>query len=177
MKTIALKMLVLLLLTGAGQSAVAHPQSEAQISSIRSQYAAINKRATRHKKVKRQLSGFSLEGGELVASFEGAAIVKMVAIHYGEMGRTLEEYYFSNGKLIFMFAKVFHYNRPMGKVARTAENRYYFNNDQLIRWIGENGKQGDLTSEDSAAKQKDLLESSNLLTAGARSKNSTIEHP
>jgi len=150
-------------------------QSDAQISTIRTQYASINKRAPRYKKVKKQLSGFSLEGGELIGYFDGPSIVKLVANHYGEMGRSLEEYYYSNGKLIFVFEKVFHYNKPMGKVVRSEENRYYFNNDQLIRWIDSSGKQPDTTSEDSRTKQKELLEASNLFIAGARGKKTTIE--
>lgn len=168
---------VILIAVFLGTHASAVPaQVDTQISAIRAQYAAINKRAPRQRKVKKQLSGFSTEGGELVAYSEGPAIVKLVATHYGEMGRSVDEYYYSNGKLIFVFKKVFHYNKPLGKVVRSTENRYYLNNDQLIRWIDENGKQSDLTSEDSRTRLKELIEESNLFLAGARSKNRTIEH-
>lgn len=156
-------------------SASVPAQSDAQISSIRAQYASINKRSARYKKVKKLLSGFSLEGGDLVAYFDGPSIIKMVATHYGEMGRSLEEYYYSNGKLIFVFDKAFHYDKPLGKVVRVAETRYYFNNDQLIRWIDENGKQADITSENARSNHKKLLENSTLFLAGARSKNRTIK--
>lgn len=122
------------------------------------------------------MSGFSLEGGQLIAYLDGPAVVKLVVTHYGEMGRTSEEYYYSNGKLIFVFEKVSHYNKPMsGKVIRTVENRYYFDNDQMIRWIDENQKQADTSGEEFRSKQKDLLENSNRFVAGARSKNPTIE--
>ncbi len=150
-------------------------QTDAPISTIRARYAAINKRAARYKKVKKQLSGFSLEGGELVAYLDGTSIVKMVATHYGEMGRSSEEYYYSTGKLIFVLHKTFHYDKPMGKVLRSLENRYYFNNDELIRWIDGDGKQADTTSEVARSSQKNLLENSVLFLAGARSKNRTIE--
>jgi hypothetical protein len=149
-------------------------QSDAQISTIRTQYAAINKRAARYKKVKKLLSGFSLEGGDLVAHFDGPAIVKLVATHYGEMGRSTEEYYYSNGKLIFVYERALHYNKPMGKVVRSTESRYYFDNDQLIRWLDENGKHADTTSEIARSTQKNLLENSTLFLAGARSKNREI---
>lgn len=175
-KTTAIFFSVFLGIASYTYPSTAHAQSEAQISSIRAQYAAINKRAGRHRKVKKELSGFSLEGGQLIAHFDGPAIVKLVANHYGEMGRTVEEYYYSNGKLIFVFEKVLNYNKPMGKVVRTTENRYYFNNDQLIRWLDEKGKQADTSSEDARSKQKDLLENSNLFTAGARSTKAVIEH-
>jgi hypothetical protein len=67
-------------------------QTPDPIQTIRQQYAAINKKLARYKRVKKELSGFSLEGGDLVAYFEGPAIVKMVANHYGESGKSYEEY-------------------------------------------------------------------------------------
>lgn len=174
------KLLVILLAAFfwiGGLNCLAVPaQSDSSINTIRQQYAAINKRAARYRKVKKELSGFSLEGGELVAYFDGLAIVKIVATHYGEMGRTLEEYYYTNGKLIFAFEKVFHYTKPMsGKVVRTTEDRYYFSDDKLIRWMDENGKLPDTASEEAGAKLKDILENSNLFTAGTRSKSPTVE--
>jgi hypothetical protein len=168
--------LPLILIVACSSCVLGHAQSESSINNIRRQYAAINKRASRLKKVKKELSGFSLEGGQLLVYVDGPAIVKLVATHYGEMGKTSEEYYYSNGKLIFVFEKVFHYNRPMtGKIVRTVENRYYFDNDQMIRWIDENQKQADASGEEFGSKQKDLLENSNRFVAGARSKNPAIE--
>lgn len=150
------------------------PQDAVQL--IRQQYVAINKRASRYKKVKKELSGLSLEGGELVAYFDGPAVVKVVATHYGEMGRSVDEYYYSSGKLIFVFEKVLHYNKPMsGKVVRTAEDRYYFADDKLIRWIDENGKLADTADDAGQSKQKEILENSNLFTAGVRTKKPIIE--
>lgn len=150
--------------------------SQDAVQLIRQQYAAINKRASSYNKVKKELSGFSLEGGQVIAYFDGPAIVKIVANHYGEMGRTMEEYYYSNGKLIFAFEKVFHYNKPMsGKVIRTTEDRYYFSDEKLIRWVDKNGKQSDTSSGDAGSKVQELLETSNLITAGARSRNPMIE--
>lgn len=167
--------LIAFLIAIVTNSSAVPAQSDATISTIRAQYALINKRSSHYKKIKKQLSGFSLEGGELVAYFDGPSIVKLAATHYGEMGRSTEEYYYSTGKLIFVFDKALHYNKPMGKVVRSTENRYYFNNDELIRWIDENGKQADPTSEIARSNQKNLLENSTLFLAGARSKNRTIE--
>jgi hypothetical protein len=175
-KLSALFLTALFLITCCTALALSQSPSESSINNIRRQYSTINKRANRFNKIKKELSGFSLEGGQLIAYTDGPAIVKLVATHYGEMGRTLEEYYYSNGKLIFVFEKVLHYNKPVsGKVVRTVENRYYFDNDRLIRWIQQNGKQADPSSEEFQLKQKELLENSNRFTAGARSKNPAIE--
>jgi uncharacterized protein YxeA len=128
-------------------AAVARAQAEGQIQSIRQEYAKINRGLRKYRKVRKDLDGFSAEGGELVAYFQGPNIVKIAATFYGESGKALEEYYYRDGKLIFVFRKDFRYNRPLsGKVVSTAENRFYFDNETLIRWIDENGK----TASDSA---------------------------
>jgi hypothetical protein len=158
-----------------GRVAVANPQPDS-IQSIRKQYAAINKRAARYRKVKKELSGFSLEGGELVAYFDGPAIVKIVATYYGESGRSLEEYYYAKEKLIFVFRKEFRYDRPLsGKVVHTYENRFYFANDRLIEWLNSQSKPTPNGIADYQKKQDEYLETSRKFVDGARSKASTIE--
>lgn len=146
------------------------------IQAIRRQYAAINRGAAKYKKVKKELVGFSAEGGELVAYLSGPSIVKVSATFYGEMGRATDEFYYSNDKLIFAYRKHSHYNRPLtGKVVRTTENRYYFKDDKLIRWIGEDGKQVSNTAPEFSQAETRLLASSQQFIDGARSKNPTIE--
>lgn len=167
----------LILSSVAGPLAAFAPQETAkQIQSIRQSYAAINRKQALYRKVKRELSGFSTEGGELTAYFEGQNIVKMLAIYYGEMGRTQEEYYFREGKLIFVLGTEKRYNRPLtGKVVSTKLSRFYFDNDKLIRWIDPSGK---LMAGDSAEYQqqeKDYVETAKKFTDGARSSNKTIE--
>ena len=150
-------------------------QTKDPIASIRQHYAAINKRAAKYRRVKKELSGFSLEGGELIAYFDGPAIMKIVTRHFGESGNTVEEYYYRNGQLIFVFEKISHYSRPLsGKVVSALENRYYFNDDDLIRWIGEKGKEVPV-SEEYRLKEKVFLENSNTCVSGARSTNAVIE--
>ena len=160
---------------------LASPEARAQgapdpILTIRQQYAAINRKAARYKKVKKELLGFSAEGGELVAYLSGPSIVKISATFYGEMGRATDEFYYANDKLIFTFRKHLHYNAPLtGKVVRITENRYYFKDDKLIRWIGEDGKQVSTTAPEFPQAEARLLASSKQFIDGARSKNPTIE--
>lgn len=153
-------------------------QEEDSISSIRRRYATINKSLAKYKVVKKELSGFSTEGGELVAYFDGPAIVKIEATYLGETGRAFEEFYYRNEKLIFVFRKQDTYNEPMsGKVVKTRESRFYFSNDELIRWINENAKQVAPGSSEYPETQTHYLSSSKRFTEGARSKASTIEAP
>lgn len=162
--------------SGPVKSQTSDSQTSNSISLIRQQYATINKRARRYQKIKKELSGFSLEGGEMFAYFDGPAIVKIVANHYGESGRAVEEYYYSNGKLIFVLRKDLTYSRPLsGRVVKTTVKRLYFQDDRLIRWVNESGQVVDSNAAEYQEKQNEYLETSRKFVEGARSKNATIE--
>jgi hypothetical protein len=157
-------------------SPVINAQSTDPIPEIRRQYTSINRNIAKYQKVKKELAGFSAEGGELVAWFKGPSIMKIAATFYGESGRATEEYYYSNDKLIFVFRKDSRYSQPLsGKVVSTTENRFYFKNDKLIRWIDGNGKQVGLDAPEYHDKQVEYLKNSKEFSDGARSKNRTIE--
>ena len=177
MKRISVVIVIVLFGVLASHEAKAQgAQDPDSIQAIRQQYAAINRNAARYKKVKKELMGFSAEGGELVAYLRGPSIVKITATFYGEMGRATDEFYYSNGKLIFVFRKHSHYSGHLtGKVVRTTENRYYFKDDKLIRWIGEDGKQVALTAPDFVQGEARVLASSRQFIERARSKNPTVE--
>jgi len=130
----------------------------------------------RYRRVKKNLSGFSAEGGELVAYFHGPSVMKMVANFFGETGRSLEEYYFWNGQLIFELQTENRYDKPLsGKVVSKIEKRFYFKEDKMIRWIGENDKELASDSAEYAPKQADYLKMSKQFVDGAKSKAATIE--
>jgi hypothetical protein len=151
------------------------PQAD-PIETIRQHYASINKNMTLYRRVKKNLSGFSGEGGELVAFFHGPSVMKMVATFYGEMGKAVEEYYLWNGQLIFVFRTDHNYDKPLsGKVISKTESRFYFKDDKLIKWLEGNGKEIASDSTEYAGKQTDYLKTAKQLTEGANSKSSTVE--
>ncbi len=169
-----LTVLVLLNLGLASQTALA--QGADPIASIRQHYAQINRNAPLYKKVKKELSGFSAEGGELLAYFHGPSVMKIVATFFGESGKASEEYYFWDGQLIFVLRKDFQYSKPLsGKIIKTTENRFYFSSGKLIRWIDENAKDVAAEAPTYQEKQKEYLETAKQFSEGARSKNPTIE--
>ena len=177
MKRISIVVLIMLFGVLASYEATTQgAQGADPIPAIRQQYASINRNAPKYRKIKKELLGFSTEGGELIAYLSGPSIVKISATFYGEMGRATDEYYYLNDKLIFVFGKHSHYRAPLtGKVVRTAENRYYFKDDKLIRWIGEDGKQVSTTAPEFAQGEARLLASSKQFIDGARSKSRVIE--
>ena len=148
------------------------------VSAIRRSYAVINRNLRKYRAVKKELLGFSTEGGELVAYFDGAALVKMAATHQGETGRSLEEFYYRDGKLIFVFRRRETYDEPMsGRVSKTAEDRFYFNDGRLIRWLDRRGRAVAPGRAEYLEEQARYLESSRRFAEGARSQKSTVEAP
>jgi hypothetical protein len=175
MKSVIALLLATLSAFSAAVAAPTIPQADA-VETIRQHYANINQNVARYRRVKKNLSGFSAEGGELFAYFHGPTVMKMVATFFGETGRTVEEYYFWNGQLIFVFQTENHYDKPLsGKVVRKTENRFYFKDDKLIRWLDENGKEVAPDSSEYAPKQADYLKMSKQFVEGAKSKATTIE--
>jgi len=177
-----MKMIIaLLVILGSGFTALTTghaprmPQAD-PIETIRQHYASINKSVPLYRRVKKNLSGFSGEGGELVAYFHGPSVMKMVATFFGETGKAVEEYYFWNGKLIFVLSVDNRYDKPLsGKVARKTEGRFYFKDDQLIKWLGGDGREVASDSSEYAGKQTDYLKTAKQLSDGANSKSPTIE--
>jgi opacity protein-like surface antigen len=168
--------IAILALVASAFAAFGAPQNEKEIQSIRQTYAAINRNQARYRKVKKELSGFSAEGGVLTAYFDGPNIVKILATYYGEMGRTNEEFYYRDSKLIFVLRTELNYKRPLsGKVVSTKLNRFYFHDDKLIRWIDESGKLMASDSSEFQEQEKDSLDTSKKFIDGARSKYPTIE--
>jgi hypothetical protein len=168
----------------SGRAGLAHPasannpQAKEAISSIRERYAAINKNLAKYRVVKKELLGFSTEGGELVAYIDGASVVKIAATHQGETGRSLEEFYYRDGELIFVFHRRDTYDEPMsGKVSKTAEERFYFAGGRLIRWLDSRGRAVGPGRGDYRQAQARYLDSSGRFVEGALSPNSTIEAP
>ena len=175
-RTSVVVLIVLFGVLASSEAKAQGAQGPDPILTIRQQYAAINRGAARYKKVKKELLNFSAEGGLLIAYLSGPSIVKISATFYGEIGRATDEFYYSNDKLIFVYRKHLHYSGQLtGKVVRTTENRYYFKDDKLIRWIGEDGKQVSPTAPEFAQGEARVLASSKQFIEGARSKEPTIE--
>ena len=94
----------------------------------------------------------STEGGAATYYFLQDTLLKVVAIHFGETGKNIQEFYIKNGQLSFVFEQQYQYNRPItwdstamkeNNVTETfdidkseiIEDRSYFSKGELIRQI------------------------------------------
>jgi hypothetical protein len=150
---------VICVLLATGSAWATDSAVEAKIKTIRARYVQIEKGLKDCRQVKRELPGESAEGGELVAYFKDRSVEKLSAAFFGETGKALEEYYFWNSELIFVLRVESHYTKPMsGVVKNKTEERFYFADSKLIRWLSPDNK--DVTSDSSAAEhERELLAS------------------
>ena len=149
----------------------------------RARYAAVDKAVPKATVVKRELQGYSLEGGELTAYFQKGVPLKMVARHYGETGRAINEYYFWQGRLFFVVQTTQRYNAPLStqneadKFKFAGQERFYFKNGALWLWIDSTGKTIKSAKERSGFEDTQAyhLMIARELLAGARANAKTIQ--
>ena len=120
---------------------------EMQIKEIKAEYEKINKDTAKYKMVQSNVIGQSSEGGVLKKYYNGNVLRKAILTLFGETGQSTSEYYFLNGELIFEFDTELFYKSPlyMGKVEIKSqeETKFYFKNQRLISWIGNDGNMMD----------------------------------
>jgi hypothetical protein len=149
---VAIVTLSLTVLTGSAQiPSTAKPSAKAEkdsteliILKIRKEYAGINADSKKYRLVLKDIMGLSAEGGELKSYYDGKDLKKSVLIFYGEMGKSLKEYYFAGGQVFFCYERHTEYDKPIYMkdmhIEKIEENRYYFTRGKMIRWVGTSGK-------------------------------------
>ena len=173
--------ILLCLLCGWAASLVAEPATDQPavdeaMRAIRLRYEEINGKTAKYRMVKKELGGgFSAEGGTLVASFRDDALVKIELTFYGERGETAEEYYYTDGKLIFLYQANSDYDKlNSGRIVHTEKTRCYFRDDVLIAWIDGHGKPVPPSTSQYANKQAACLQDARGYSRAARSTQPTV---
>lgn len=130
---------------------------EEKVKTIRAHYTEIEGSLKNCKQVKRDLPEESTEGGQLTAYLKDSSVRKLSANFFGEMGRTLMEYYFWDNQLIFVLRVESRYTKILSGVVKSkTEERFYFADGSLIRWLDAQKK--DVTaSAEKAARERHLL--------------------
>jgi hypothetical protein len=135
--------------TGSAQiSSVAGPSAKDStgliILKIRKEYSGINADSKKYQIVLKDIYGLSTEGGELKSYYADDVLKKSVLTLYGEMGKSVQEFYFSGKQVIFCYERHTEYDKPIYmkdmRIKKIDENRYYFNKEKLVRWVGASGQ-------------------------------------
>lgn len=135
MKNILLPLLTVLL-SGTAASA----QSEADIVPIRSEVQTIDKKLKTYRKTSLEIEGISLEGTKATYHLSGDTVKKIDALFYGETYDATGAFYYVDRALVFVYQTVTAYagyawKKPMPAVVSKREQRLYFRNGKLIRFL------------------------------------------
>jgi hypothetical protein len=154
---------------------VAVGAEDARIVEIRNEYARIKGELSKVKLESVELEGYSAEGGVAKAWRDASGRFVFLRVElYGESGKAFEEYYYRNGSLIFAFRQSYRYNVPFNvtpevakeigvepfddKKTKILEDRYYFHENRMIRWVNEEKKDVDVKSREFKEAEKELVE-------------------
>lgn len=168
--------IILPLLLFASEMLIAQT-TDSIIIDIRAKYKNIRDNYSTYDTTTVKIWGESTDGGQAVAYYDGEAIKLIEVTWFGEMGKRKIEYYFDNGQLFFAFNAEYEYNRPIYLDEKTAkeygdneafdysktkikEDRYYFNNGRLIRWLDNDRKEVDIETDASLSVGNGLIEHS-----------------
>ncbi len=122
-----------------------------KIKIIRDNFKMVNDNWMNYEKTKIDVME-SAEGGEITYYSKNNLIVKISEMHYGETGKAQIDSYYINEKLSFVFVQNFRYNAHImwteereedGIVypafdpnkTKVFEDRFYFYENEMIRWI------------------------------------------
>ncbi len=110
------------------------------ISEIKKKYAKINSEASSYEKVVKDLYDESSEGASITGYYSGRKLKKISGTYYGETGKSFVEYYYDGSNFFFVYSRESSYVVPLyvdrrGKVNEVKEDRFYFNNGELVKWI------------------------------------------
>lgn len=95
----------------------------------------------------------SPENGAITGYYRDEEVRKVLTQHFGEKSRSFKSYYFNDGNLIYVESRDYIYNKPNTYTEEVAKsmgdsiwyddaktrleiNRYYFNDNNLIKWTG-----------------------------------------
>lgn len=156
------------------------PADESLIEKIRREYKAIRDAMPTYSKQNIEVSGYSTDGSVATVYRDNNSSIRLIISRlYGESGKVIEEFYYKDGNLFFAFSQSHQYNAPYSVTEEIAkdisspaydpektvvtENRYYFANNRMIRWLDRDKNPVNSDTDRFRKTGKDVIEFSNLL--------------
>lgn len=137
-------------------------------------YAEINDHEASYKKVKALHRDEPLEF-ELLGYYDGSTLRKIVARIPGEDGDGSDEYYIENGEPLFVFNHYQTGSIEPGKPKRNVENRLYFKDGKMFKWINTDKKSVPADSPDFISEAERLTSNYNDFLAAFKNKGGPVK--
>lgn len=172
MKNIITLILVLLFL-----SQVIYAKDGEDIKNIKKMFNEINQKANssylEYSRFQMNDNSKSTEGGMIIAFVLKKKFKKISVKYLSETGKYDADFYFKNNKVFFIYTVRTNYNVPIyldkaeakkdgveafdPEKSTKEENRFYFKDDKLIRWIDKNKDKVNVSSKKALSKSVELL--------------------
>ena len=164
--------------------------TDTRIADIRKEYQATRNALPAYTQESVELTDYSTEGGVAKAFRDAKGNIRLIRVElYGESGKLFEEYYYRNGVLIFVFYEHHRYNVPFNvsqeaakeigiepfdpKKTKITEDRYYFDNGTMIKWLDEEKKDVEIKSKEFRDAAKQVIDFSNEMLGKFKRKGSS----
>ena len=142
-----------------------HGESINSISDIKKQFMMINNNLSSYTKNRIKIDGISSEGAVADIYKNSAGLIELIKLKvFGEMGKSEDDYYFYDNKLIFVYQVDYTYNAPMyaegmfdEKKTKISRNRFYFINQKMVKWLNNKLEKVSPTSKKFKEKEKGIL--------------------
>ncbi len=128
-----------------------YAQSEDEtIKLIRQQFKTINDEIKSYTSVSYEVPlADPTIGHTLITYYKGNSLMKIEEILFGDMTENSSHFYFWDDQLFFVFStNTFHSYNDGNIEDFVTENRFYFSNNKLIRWMDSDKKQKDKNTKD-----------------------------
>jgi hypothetical protein len=162
-------------------------QTKDNIANIKVRCREIDQKLKTFSKKTKEDNDESTDGGTIAAYYYGKQVQLITTEYLGETGKLKNYYYFDNDMLIYAVTKDFDYNRPyywdekMAKKAKDSTsfdykktiiktNKFYFNDDNILKWITAENKEISDTTLESLKFRSDILNEIKRLQQLLRSK-------
>jgi hypothetical protein len=167
---------------------------DASVISIRKEYQLIQQALPSLKTEAVELEDYALEGADAKVYRDRTGNIRVIkADLFHESGKEFKEFYYKDGILIFAFYITHRYNQHTGitpeiakkegieeafdpKKTLITEDRYYFSNSKMIRWINEDHKEVNPNSKEFGNCEQDVMEASNDLLSKFKKNVSKTNH-
>lgn len=90
---------------------------------------------------------------------DGSGIRKMTMSMPDDHGDNIQDYYYDRGALVFVYEVITTQDIRGGSVSRE-ENRYYFENNQMFRWLDSNKQSVSRSDEEFVTRESEMLQTS-----------------
>lgn len=116
----------------------------------------------------------SKERGIISGYFRDEEVKKVYTQYFGTENRSFTEYYFDDGMLIYVLSQVYIYNKPTtytedvamesgdsvwydDKLTKLEINRYFFDDNKLIKWTGPSNNDVPVNIADFSKKEPEII--------------------